>query len=268
MARKSRTLLPRVTEADTEQRPQDVRRTAHGWAWTCAYCGQFASSQALSGKYVCRSHGGVTARQRSPEAQADARRKRHPVPRPPGRPIQSGYYSRRPNVRVDDLVAQYRELKLDLDCTDEDMLYLRAYLQEWKEQRPSLVGLAQPVQRLQQLLESCEADSPQDALAWATQHPEAAASMREARLLLCQLKVAFARIEDGHARLIKLSKVRAETRLKNQAAQQVGIFVMLLDRFALILEEQLSPEDLAAFQKRIAKELSEVPGGLVESKLS
>lgn len=126
MARKNRSLLPKVTAEDLVQRSWQLRRTAHGWAWKCAYCGQFASSETLEGKYVCRSHGGVTARQRDPVAHDAARQKGQRVPRPPGRPLQSGIYSRRARVRVDELVEAYRSRQLDIDCTDEDLLYFRA----------------------------------------------------------------------------------------------------------------------------------------------
>lgn len=262
MARQQRSLLPLVTDTDLHTRPNDLRRTAHGWAWKCAYCGQFASSETQAGKYVCRAHGGVTARQRSPEAYLTAKENGQPVPRPPGRPLRSGFYSRRAHVRIDELVEQYREMQLKLDCTEEDMLYLRAYQQERMEQRPQWLAVSESLRRLQALL---DADPEVTAQKASTQEQLGTADLlRESRLLLRQVSLAVQQIERGHARLIKLSKVRAETRVKNRAAEQLEAFVLMVERLMVVLQAQLSPSDFAALQTRLERDLAELPGGLVD----
>lgn len=257
MARQRRSLLPPVTEEAVCQRPDAIRRTAHGWAWKCAYCGQFASSETQAGRYVCRSHGGVTARQRSPEARLAAREAGKPDPRPPGRPLETGFYSRKPGVRLDELVVQYQASQLDLDCTDEDMLYLRAYQQERMELAPQLMSLSGALERAQLVLEA--SSRPSGELTG-----DSAKCLRETRLLMKQVDQMTRRVEEGHERLIHLSKVRAETRVKNHAARQVEAFTLMVERLMIVLQEQLLPADLAALQARVARDLSELPAGLVD----
>lgn len=264
MARKQRSILPLVTNADLQTRSHDVRRTAHGWAWKCAYCGQFASSETQAGKYVCRAHGGVTARQRSPEAQLTAKENGQPIPRPPGRPLRSGFYSRRACVRVDELVEQYRQMQIKLDCTDADMLYLRAYQQERMDQRPQWLVVGEALRRLQKHLEGDLDDTSQEASDVSKKQLDSASMLRESRLLLRQVSLAIQQIERGHERLIKLSKVRAETRLKNRAAEQAEAFTLMVERLMVVLRTQLSSEDFAALQTRIERDLADVPGGLVD----
>lgn len=259
MARKKRSTLPNITQQDLLEQNERLRRTAHGWAWKCAYCGQFASSETLEGKYVCRSHGGVTAKQRDPVVQDAARQMGQRVPRPPGRPLHSGFYSKRAKVRVDELVEAYRSRQLDIDCTDEDLLYLRAYLGELKEQRPSLHLLEEPVQDLLKALEghvSCQLEPDQ-----LQQHHEIFAGIRETRLLLRQLLGYTAQLEKRHARIIRLCRVRAETRVKNRAADQLDVFAVMVQRLMAVLEEQLQPAEFEALQCRIAHDLAELPGG-------
>lgn len=258
MARKRRSLLPPVTASDVEQCPGDVRRTAYGWAWKCAHCGQFACSETQAGLYVCRSHGGVTARQRCPETRLLAEQRGQPVSRPSGRPLKSGLYSRKPSVRLNELVAQFRQAQVDLDCTDEDMLYLRAYQQQRTEQHPQFIELTTSLEELQVKLEAYEETLPSASVYGL------ASSLREMRLLLRHVRLATREVVDGHERLILLSKVRAETRVKNHAARQVDVFTLLLQRLMEVLREQLSPADLAALQMRVAKELDALPAGLVD----
>ncbi|ACO45494.1 hypothetical protein Deide_06472 [Deinococcus deserti VCD115] len=269
MARHKRSTLPAVTLSDVEQRPSMVRRTANGWAWKCAYCGQFASSETLVGKYVCRSHGGVTPRQRSPEARDAARNAGQPVPQPPGRPLQTGLYSRRPKVRVDEIVADYQARQVNADHTDEDMLYLRAYLQQLKEVHPSVGQLAAPLEALQGQLQAGCMTSPDKGSEPACRATEAPAEVlhlvRETARVLRDITGFTEQLERRHERLIKLSKLRAETRLKDSAARQLEVFTLMLSRLQLILEEQLSPVDFAALQQRMARDLSELPTAAVKS---
>ena len=260
MARQQRSTLPKITVSDIDQHQDMLRRTATGWAWKCAYCGQFASSETLTGKYVCRSHGGVTPRQRSPESRDTARQAGERVPQPPGRPLKSGLYSRRAKVRVDEIVADYQARQIDADNTDEDMLYLRAYLQALREEQPSVEQLATPLLRLKvQFEEQATAD-----LKLGNSSRETANLLRQVERVLQDVTGYTGQLEKRHERLIKLSKVRAETRLKDHAAKQVEAFAMMVDRFQMILQEQLSAEDFAALQQRITRDLALMPAAVLD----
>ena len=161
-------------------------------------------------------------------------------------------------MRLNELVAQFRKAQVDLDCTDEDMLYLRAYQQQRTEQHPQFIELTTSLEGLQVKLDACEETLPGASVYGL------AASLRETRLLLRHVRLATREVVEGHERLILLSKVRAETRVKNHAGRQVEVFTLLLQRLMEVLREQLSPADLAALQMRVAKELDALPAGLVD----
>lgn len=258
MARKKRSLLPPVTEHDISTQAERLRRTPNGWAWKCAYCGQFASSETVKGKFVCRMHGGVTARQRDPEAQLQAREAGKPLSRPSGRPIQHGRASRHARVRVEDIVADYRARRVDADCTDEDMLYLRAYQQERMDVQPSLSQAAEAAERLGERLQS--------EVGELHRLTELHKVLRETRLLIQRVLRAQNDLENGHARIIHMAKIRADTRAKNRAAHQLDVFTVMVDRLFVVLREQLSPADYEALQARMARDLAEVSEGMVDGR--
>ncbi|WP_119673932.1 hypothetical protein [Deinococcus sp. RM] len=160
-------------------------------------------------------------------------------------------------MRLDELVVQYQASQLDLDCTDEDMLYLRAYQQERMELAPQLKSLSGALERAQLVLEA--SSSPSGELTG-----DSAKCLRETRLLMRQVEQMTRRVEEGHERLIHLSKVRAETRVKNHAGRQVEAFTLMVERLMIVLQEQLPPSDLAALQARVVRDLSELPAGLVD----
>jgi hypothetical protein len=110
MARKKRSLLPPVTQKDHDLYPERIRSTPNGgWAWRCHYCHHYASSKTLSDKYVCRRHGGVTPKQRDLLLALKWQYRTGKRPRPPGRPLIHGWRSRRPKVKLSDMVALYEE---------------------------------------------------------------------------------------------------------------------------------------------------------------
>lgn len=70
-------------------------------------------------------------------------------------------------------------------------------------------------------------------------------------------------IETRHARLIALSKLRSETRLKGTTARQPEVFTLMTRRFMAVLHERLSPDEYAALIKHMEADLSEVPEGVL-----
>lgn len=276
MSRQKRTTLPPVTEADITAHPELLRRTPKSWAWKCQHCGEFASSETLAGKYVCRRHGGTTPRQRDLVVRSQAVTEGKPVPRPPGRPLLSGLYSKREHVRIDQVVLDYQARKIDPDATDENMLYLRAYLQVMQETRPEAGLLREPLQELVEQAESFLSDSDtgdgevtvdelMDLLELGTGFGEA---IRPTTRLLKTLKRTTRETEFRHARLIGLSKVRAETRVRNIGAEQVQ-FVSGLARWMMaFVYDLMTPDDFLALQKRMERDLSEVPLAVLDHSAS
>lgn len=275
MAKGKRTNLPPITPKDIAERPDDLRKTATGYAWKCAYCGKFASSVTQAGKYVCKAHGGVTEKQRDPVARAEAEAKGEPPPRPPGRPMVHGLYTKSPTVRIDQLVADYQARQVDPDLTDEDMLYLRAYIEEKKELRPDIEAVRIPLEQITGDLaeflgfivpdENVTVESVIDML---ERGKELNALLNSLNRLLLRTTQYTKDLESSHARLITMSKVRAETRLKDAAARQLDVFTVLVRRFMVLLSEQLTAKDFEALQKRIENDLSEVPENLLSGELA
>lgn len=263
MARKKRSLLPAVTDRDVTQCPEMLRATAHGWAWKCAHCGQFASSETLTGKYVCRSHGGVTARQRDPLAREEARRKGKPVLRPPGRPLITGLYSKRPQIRIDEIVCEWQLRQIDVDNTDEDMLYLRAYIEDAKDRHAALRALPPLLEHLTQRLELRLANEKYEQ----SDDFQLRESTTDTYRLLSLIESSSKAIEKKHTQIIKMSKARAETRLKDNVGRQMDVFLMLLKRMMIVLEDQLSVDEFNALQQRISRDLAEVPACMLNSSV-
>ena len=104
--------------------------------WKCHHCARPASHLAQNGLKVCKAHGGSTANQRDPHYRARNRLSTGSPVRPPGRPLKHGFYAVIPGQRIDQLVEEYRAQQLDPDATEDDMYYLRAYLDELKGLRP------------------------------------------------------------------------------------------------------------------------------------
>lgn len=268
MAREKRTNLPTPTADDIANRPEMLRRTSKGdgWAWKCEYCGRFASSVTLAGKYVCHMHGGVTAEQRSPVAKAEAVAEGRPAPRPPGRPLVTGTYSKQASVRIDQLVREYQERQLDPDTTDEDMLYLRAYLDEAKEMRKDIEPLRLLLEKVtdeladfRSLIVPDENVSVDKLIDMLERGREVTDLTRQLNTLLKQTTSYTKDLEGRHKALIIMAKTRAETRLKDAAARQLDVFTLMVRRFMVVLSEQLTVSDFEALQKRIEADLSEIP---------
>lgn len=117
MARKKRSSLPAVTDADLLLRPEMVRFTPNGGrAWKCAYCDRFACDQSLKGVFLCRCHGGSTPRQRDPYQQYLHKLSTGEKLRTPGRPLKHGRYSRLPRINLFEFVTEYRQRKAQQDA--------------------------------------------------------------------------------------------------------------------------------------------------------
>ncbi|ABW35102.1 hypothetical protein Dgeo_3061 (plasmid) [Deinococcus geothermalis DSM 11300] len=250
-----------------------------GFVWVCEVdgCKVVASHLSAKGRKVCHRHGGSTAKQRDPEAHAEAVAKGEEPPRPPGRPVRHGFYSVVPGVKVDELVEAYRESGLDPDGTDDDMLYLRAYLDELKLMRPDAREAATLLQEglvlmrgfLRYLTDevkpmSGKQMSVREAFEVAGQLETFTGNLDGLRELTKVLLALTAGLEERHANLITLAKVRAETRLKNAAAAQLDAFTVMVERLNIINAETLPSNYAEALQARYAKELSELPGRAVK----
>ncbi len=281
MARKRNSNFEPPTEADfTKYGPDRVRPGPRGgYLWLCEIDGcKVAASHlaASSGRKVCHRHGGSTAKQRDPVAHAEAVLAGEKPPMPPGRPIKNGgFYSIIPGHKVDELVQQYIESQMDPDATDHDMYYLRAYLDELKSMRPDGMEAAE---LLKAALEEIRVfnRSKSDEVGPLSGKPltvsqilsmeglldNLVANTEQLRGTLKSLLQLTGAMEERHERLVMLSKVRSETRLKNAAGQQMQAFTVMVDRLMQILTEMLPSDRMEALQTRLARELEELPGAV------
>ena len=193
--------------------------------------------------------------------------------RPPGRPFKHGWYSEGEAVGLFELVEAYRAANLNPDATDDDMLHLRARLQRLMSLEPDLRALRQQLEcTLLQLQAWAQPPLEVEATSSTVAHiAEGLGRLTELTQAVVGLQSAYDRfssldaaIEARHERLITLAKVRADTRVKNKAAEQLDVFVLMLERLMLVLKEGLAPEDFLALQRRLVRDLEQVPKRALE----
>lgn len=267
MARKRAAQFDPPTDAEALEQPDAVLRGPRGgWMWKCHFCGRPAVHIGQEGRKVCKAHGGTTAAQRDPVKVQEAA-ERGEVLRPPGRPVVHGLYARLPGVRVDELIQQYLDSGVDADDTNEDMLALRAQLSELRPLLPEMLEIhlaaKQLAERLQNALTTELLDEGnltlEKFLIAIEQYEPALEALHAFRDMSKDALRIIKSIEDRHAKLILLSKVRAETRLKNAAAEQLTVFKVMVERLDVINKETLPSNQYEALTLRYARELSEVP---------
>lgn len=258
-----RSRLPPVAPGDIALTPERVRATPNGGhAWKCHYCGQYASSATAKGLFVCRRHGGSTPRQRGEVGAGSGE-----LVRPPGRPITTGRGVRGPRLSVDELVQQYKAEQANVDATDENMVYLRAHLQEAIITRETedvieavLLGLEERAESLEGFL------ARRPAVGDILEANEAIFEIsRFARPLfrdgarLTRFMRETREIERRYERLIRSSTVRAKTRRTNAAVHQLREFSELLPKILGLLEPRLDEPTRLALVARLRREFSTVP---------
>lgn len=274
------------TKEDLERLGDDlVRRVGKtkAYAWCCEVpgCRNFASGMSKKGRKICSRHGGSTYNKRNKAAvqkAADkAKKEGKPIPkkyRPAaGRPVKTGFYSA-DTAKVDEIVRAYREANLDPDATDDDMYYLRAYLDELKNAREPITELLKRLEDVQgatEALLSIELEN-RDGMTYEEALEETGALraymngvVKPTQVLVRSLTKLIDSVETRHARLIGLAKTRADTRLKNSAARQLDVFLLMLKRLSLIMEETLPSHHKAAMEARFSKDFAEIPRALLES---
>lgn len=280
---KRRTNLPVPTEEDAQRTPDRVKRLPNGaLAWKCHHCGLPASSMSKDGtKYLCYKHGGDRKIQRDPVERARLRAQGIEPPRPNGRPLRHGFYAKDGGTdpdgvvrNVHDIVAEYEAAGLDPDDTDPDMLHLRARIERLLAVEPSMRQLATAVQEVLDAINEWRDSTVTGDVRHGTDVDGVLEELHRLRDLrqvirsahsLVSVAVAFGdAIEERHGRLVLLAHKRADTRLKNKAAEELGVFTMMVRRLMVIMSEQLPPDVLAAFQKRLERDLAEVPTRALE----
>lgn len=255
------------TAADVADTPEKVRRGPRGgWMWTCEYCKRPASMMSTKGVRVCSQHGGATKAQTDPEVHAEARARGEEPPRPPGRPQKHGFYTLKPNVKVDELVAEYRARQLDPDATDDDMLFLRAYIDANRELVPDsvtvlddLLAIGRELQEFRRAPVAVDTGtvSVERALRMLGRYEDLAYVLATHGESVKTFVAITSGIEERHANLVRLAKVRAETRFKDASAQQLDAFTLMVDRLMLILAEMLPRDSMEALQERMKRDLKE-----------
>ena len=230
---------------------------------SCPHCRRLACDESVKGLKICHVHGGSTRAQRNPLKRAEAVQQRETPLRLPGRPIIHGFYARSPRVRVRDIVEEYRQREINPDATDENMLYLHAHLELLMQSSPGLDIIDEPRRAFQEGLEDMLAEGPliqgEITVPKIIRMVDPVTALGDLADTLSSVLGEAMKTEEElfkrHERLIRLSKVRAETRLLNSNAMQLDAFMTMLQRLLAILYEQLDPQTFAALHRRIERDL-------------
>lgn len=264
-----RTNLPRPTPEDVKNHPDRVRALPNGgYAWLCHHCRMLASSASKDGtKYLCYRHGGNRAVQRDPVERAKAIEAGKDPPKPSGGQVKHGYYQEGEVRSVHELVAAYQAAGLDPDDTDPDMMHLRARLENLMRLEPLMTKLAEALEEyltdrekwLQQPVEDGGKNvTVEQVLLDLDRMDDYRRAIAPVRDMHREAKSWMLQMERRHETIIKMARLRADTRLKNKAAEELSVFVMMVRRLMIALSEQLPPDVFAALQKRFERDLSEV----------
>lgn len=269
-----RSSLPRVTPKVVRAMPDRVRPTPKGGhAWKCHYCGAYASSETQAGRYVCRRHGGHTPRQRKGEpcggASAGPARAR-----PPGRPIESGLYSRSPRIPVNEIVGGLRLSLDEVRAADEHMIYLRAHLEHASSQRKdedeiedALTILANEGATLCAYLEVRPAlltdDDAHEAIRHiVTFHHHLSHVKRE----VDAFRRATRQLEKRHERLIRLTKLRTLTSAKYAEAHRIAEVTRIIRGVLHALEPHLDGASSLRLRTGLHRQFATVPTRALTSR--
>lgn len=264
--------LPPITHDDVRDRPDELRLTANGsHAWKCGLCGMYASSVTAKG-LRCYRHGGTSKNTKKPLTAVKAEAEGKPAPRAPGRPLKTGWYSKDEMVNVHELVQEYRARGIDPDSTDEDILHLRARLQNLQGLEPTASQIADLLSTTladvevwrDEAVEDADGRTVEDVLGTLNRLNNLNAIVGNLTRAYNQFKSLADGIEARHSNLVVLAQRRADTRLKNKAAEQLDVFTLMLSRLMLVLSEHLPPADFLALQKRMARDLDELPKRALE----
>ena len=137
MARKRRTSLPPITEQDRLDHPELLRDTPNGGkAWKCCYCKLYASRETQAGKYVCYAHVGVREFAHNHLEQMPIKEKGKTPPQSPRQHMTHSFYVGGKLINLDELVEAFEAHRLNPNTAD-DLPYLRAFLHELMDLRPS-----------------------------------------------------------------------------------------------------------------------------------
>ena len=255
-----RSNLPRPTDSNIRHTPERVRGTPNGGhAWKCHYCGEYASSETQQGLFVCRRHGGVTPRQRAGKA------------RPPGRPMTTGKDSRSRMRTFEEILADYEQMRVDADVTDEDFLHLRASLVQAIRARAAEEEVAQALEDLARAARSLCSPAmiatpvaKESLLHFLAELRLFRITLRDTSTLYKRFLRHTKRIEDALARFIRLAKVRSDIEHDNEGAHQLLIFAAVLRAVLEAAAQRLSEENLHLLTSRIHREFGQLPNRVLE----
>lgn len=168
--------------------------------------------------------------------------------------------------RLTALLAEYKARGVNPDATDEDIFYLRANLADMEQYGPEVHEAKNQTRDLLVRLEGMRNRPVVDADGATVEEVlEQLGKRKDFEKLIRTLGEAeqtleeFTReLEKQHELLVRLVKIRADTRLKESAGQEHELYQMLLLRLRAILEAQLPRDVMVRLMKRIEHDYSEL----------
>jgi hypothetical protein len=202
---------------------------------------QQCARPASDGYDVCTVHG---AGKRTRVARGERKT--------PGRPVQHGRYARDEPLEVAELIAELRQLEMDLDNSDEELLLLKATIQWLLNQNGKFAAQLEQVETLMS-----EAIPPLvKGITDPKEMLETLGKFAAAARLIPAIQGYADKLGDHAYRVIGASKIRAETKAKLAETKALEQLVVLTQCVRGIIHDIVDdPEKLGVFEDRLDREV-------------
>lgn len=187
---------------------------------------------ARRGFDVCHMHGA-----------GSAKREREGTRQRPGRPIETGLYSKRKFEDLHEVMRQVEELERDLDNSDGELVVAKAAL--W--QAVNLAPDAEAVRaQLQDALDANAFDDPTEVMSAAR--------------LVARLSSYVDRLQDVASKIVAMQRMRAQIQAATIDAKVKEQLMRDVLTIREVLQEYMDPETYAAAYQRISAHLKRSRG--------
>jgi hypothetical protein len=169
-------------------------------------------------------------------------------------------------LNVDAIISKYASTYSDVGATDEDLLYLRGYLERALGERPEAEEVASRLEilisesrPLQWALEEANESDNESLLKAVAEIQSFRRALKSTIHLYAHFLRTTAEIEKRYMRFIKLAKVRSDIAFNNAPAEHLAVFIDFLQQCLHVLEPRLPNEVFGVLKTRLRREFEQIP---------